>query len=102
MLPGKWYAYDGDKKQYAEYNMAYSSPDTATQYPDDVEQRRKASCVVTAAYYLPAKGRQHHGTNFKALQPEWNTHNGNAEHKTADKIPQCTDEPAKNQPDDIT
>ena len=82
--------------------MAYGSPDAATQQPYYVEQQWKAPGIVTAAHYLPAKWRQHHCTYLKALQPERDTHNGNAEYKAADKVPQRTDKPAKNQPDDIT
>lgn len=76
MLPAKWYTDDGDIEQHPENNMHYSRADTATAYPDDVENKRQATAIPTAAYYLFTKWRQYQPCQFKALQPKWNTDDG--------------------------
>lgn len=101
MLSAERYADDTDIQQYTKYDMRDSSPQPAAQQPDDVEYSSEATCITAIAYHLRAKWRQYYQSYLKALQPERYAYDGKAQNSTADKIAQSTNEPAKDQPDDI-
>lgn len=66
--------------------MRDSSPQPATEQPDDVEYNSKATRVAAIAYHLRTEWRQYYQTNFKTLQPERNADNRKAQNDTTYKI----------------
>lgn len=67
MLAAEGNTNDGEVYQYAKDNMCDSSPQPATQQPDDVEYGGEATCITAVAHHLRAKGCQHYKAYFKTL-----------------------------------
>lgn len=101
MLAGKGYADNRNEKQNPKKYMCDSCPQSAAQYPYDIEQDSEAARIITAAYDLPAKRSQHHSANLKTLNAKRDANNGDAQDQPAYEISQSTDQATKQQPDDI-
>lgn len=102
MLPAPGNTNNGDAEQQSEKQVGKGYPNTAYQYPDDVENGRQATCLPRYFPYLPPERQQRKQADLETLQAKWNTNNGKTKQQAAHHILYKGDESAENKPDDVT
>src|SRR5579859_2164673 len=86
MLTRKGDADDRDRQQERKHDMHQGRVKASADEPDDIENYRQTAHAAIGGHYPPAKGRQLQTGEFEALQPEWDAHNGHAQHQAADDV----------------
>jgi hypothetical protein len=101
MLPSEGDSNDRDTQQHSKKQVSQGNPYPADKKPDHVHQCGQTSFVFENRYGLLPERNQGKHSQFKGLQAEWDTNNGQTEQNPGNYIFQGDNQPSENDPDDV-
>jgi hypothetical protein len=101
MLAGKRKADNSNGKQQPKHNMRDRDPEAGKDQSDQVQHYGQTATAAGGVHGHASKRPEYKTGEFKTLQPERDTDNGETKHKTTNKIEQCGKESPEEQPDQI-